>query len=51
MAALLLLLLVTMGLHHWVTGPLLLSGTWLLQGSWIPALALVVLVWLLAGRR
>jgi hypothetical protein len=51
MAALILLLLVTMGLHHWVVSPLLASGTWLLQGIWLPGLTLLLGAWLLAGRR
>ena len=51
MAALILLVLLAMGLHHWITGPLVGVGTWLLEARWLPALPALLLVWLLAGRR
>jgi hypothetical protein len=51
MAALLLLLLLTMGLYQWTIGPLVLSATWLLEARWLPVLPFLGLVWLLAGRR
>lgn len=51
MAALLVLVAITMGLYHWLGNPLngLLNGVF--QAGWLPLLPALVLIWLLAGKR
>ncbi|EDY38245.1 hypothetical protein CPCC7001_1124 [Cyanobium sp. PCC 7001] len=51
MAVLLLALAVTMALYHWMATPLIGALTQVSQGGWLPLLPLLVLIWLLAGRR
>lgn len=50
MAALALLLLITMAVYAWLATPLIELGTDLLQAGWLLWLPLLALVWLLAGR-
>jgi hypothetical protein len=50
MAALVLVLLITMAVYAWLATPLILAGTSLLQAGWLLWLPLLALVWLLAGR-
>jgi hypothetical protein len=44
-----LLLLVLLGLHHWLMEPLLRAGTAVFELSWLPWLLLGLLAWVLAG--
>lgn len=50
MAGLVVLLLITLGLGHWLLLPLLAGGTWLLNLTALPLLFLALAAWLLAGR-
>lgn len=50
MAGLALLLLITLGLSHWLLLPLLAAGTWLLNLTALPWLLVALGAWLLAGR-
>lgn len=50
MAGLGLLLLITLGLGHWLLLPLLAAGTWLLNLTALPWLLVALGAWLLAGR-
>ena len=50
MSGLLLLLLVLLGLHHWLMEPLLAAGEGLLELRGLPWLTLAGLAWLLSGR-
>jgi hypothetical protein len=50
MAALLLVLLATMGIYAWIASPLIHGGTVVLQGLWLMWLPVLLVVWLLAGR-
>jgi hypothetical protein len=51
MAALLLVMLVTMAIYAWIASPLIQGGTVVLQGLWLVWLPLLLLVWLLAGKE
>ena len=51
MAALILLLTITLALFHWLANPVIGPLTSLLQGGWLPIAALLAALWLLAGRR
>ena len=51
MGALLLLLWVTMALYAWSAGPLIDWGTALLGSLWFAWLPLLLLLWLIGGRR
>lgn len=51
MAALTLVLVVTMALYHWLAFPLIGGLTGVVQAGWLPWVALAVGTWLLAGRR
>jgi hypothetical protein len=50
MAALLLVLLVTLAVYAWIASPLINGGTVVLQGLWLLWLPVLVVVWLLAGK-
>jgi len=50
MAALVLVLFITLGLCHLVLTPLLHIGTWVFEAGWLPWLALPAGLWLVAGR-
>jgi hypothetical protein len=50
MAALLLVLLLTMTIYAWIASPLINGGTVVLQGLWLVWLPLLLLGWLLAGK-
>ncbi len=50
MAALALVLLITMAAYAWLATPLIQAGTGLLQAGWLLWLPVLVLVWLLATR-
>jgi|1048.fasta_scaffold14747_2 hypothetical protein len=50
MAALLLVLLITMAGYAWLFGPLLNATTALLQALWLFWLPLLLAIWLLANR-
>ncbi|MEX1324055.1 MAG: hypothetical protein AB1Z21_07680 [Synechococcaceae cyanobacterium] len=50
MAALVLVLLITMAAYAWLATPLIDLGTGLLQAGWLLWVPLLALVWLLAGR-
>ncbi|MFM2079800.1 MAG: hypothetical protein RLZZ219_482 [Cyanobacteriota bacterium] len=50
MSALLLLLLVLTGLHHWLVEPLMVWGAALLELHLLPWVLLGALAWLLAGE-
>ncbi len=51
MGALLLLLWLTMVLYAWSAGPLIDGGTALLGSLWFAWLPLLLLLWLIGGRR
>jgi hypothetical protein len=51
MAALLLVLLMTMTIYAWIASPLINGGTVVLQGLWLVWLPLLLLAWLLAGKE
>lgn len=51
MVALLLLLWLTMALYAWIAGPLIDWGTGLLGSLWLVWLPVLVLLWLVGGRR
>ena len=51
MGALLLLLWLTMALYAWSAGPLIDGGTALLGSLWFVWLPLLLLLWLIGGRR
>lgn len=51
MAALTLVLLITMAVYAWLATPLIAFTTGALQAGWLLWLPLLVLMWLLAGRR
>ncbi|MCP9830689.1 hypothetical protein KBY80_04705 [Synechococcus sp. JJ3a-Johnson] len=44
-----LLLLVLLGLHHWLMEPLLRAATAVFELSWLPWLLLGLVAWVLAG--
>ena len=44
-----LLLLVLLGLHHWLMEPLLRAGTAVFELGWLPWLLLGLLAWVRAG--
>lgn len=50
MAALVLVLLVTMAVYTWMASPLIVGGTVVLNALWLAWLPLLLLGWLLAGR-
>ncbi|MEO1003504.1 MAG: hypothetical protein AAFX65_10395 [Cyanobacteria bacterium J06638_7] len=50
MAALILVLLITLAAYAWVASPLIDSFTGVLQAGWLLWLPLLALVWVLAGR-
>jgi hypothetical protein len=50
MAALLLVLLVTMAVYAWIASPLINGGTVVLQALWLLWLPVLAVVWLLAGK-
>ncbi|MCP9929104.1 hypothetical protein [Cyanobium sp. CH-040] len=50
MAALMLVLLISMAVYAWLVSPLIAFGTGLLQAGWLLWLPLLALVWLLAAR-
>jgi hypothetical protein len=50
MAALLLVVLVTMAIYAWIASPLINAGTVVLQAIWLVWLPVLLLVWLLAGK-
>ena len=50
MAALVLLLLITMAAYAWLATPFIDLSTAVLQAGWLLWLPLLALVWLLAGR-
>jgi hypothetical protein len=50
MAALVLLLLITMAAYAWLATPVIELSTAALQAGWLLWLPLLALVWLLAGR-
>ena len=49
MAALVLVLFITLALCHLVLTPLLHIGTWVFGAGWLPWLALPAGLWLVAG--
>ncbi|SBO43473.1 hypothetical protein [Cyanobium sp. NIES-981] len=51
MAALILVLAVAIACYHWMATPLIGGLTGVLQAGWLPVPPLLVLLWLLAGRR
>ena len=50
MAALLLVLFITLGLGHLVFTPLMHIGRWVFDAGWLPWLLLPAGLWLVAGR-
>ncbi len=50
MAALVLVVLITMALYAWVATPLIEGATVLFQALWLVWLPVVLVVWLLADR-
>lgn len=50
MAALALVVLVSMAIYAWIASPLVIGGTVLLKTIWLAWLPLLLLVWLLAGK-
>jgi hypothetical protein len=50
MAALVLVLLVTMAIYAWIASPLIIAGTVVLKALWLGWLPLLLLGWLLAGQ-
>lgn len=50
MAALVLVLLVTMAVYAWFASPLIIGGTVVLKALWLAWLPLLMLGWLLAGQ-
>lgn len=51
MAALVLVLLITMAAYAWLATPFIEVGTGLLQAGWLLWLPLLALLWLLAGHE
>ncbi len=51
MAALALVLALTLAAYHWLAQPQILILTSLFEAGWLPLAGLAVLGWLLAGRR
>lgn len=50
MAALVLVVLVSMAIYAWIASPLVIGGTVLLKTIWLAWLPLLLLAWLLAGK-
>jgi hypothetical protein len=51
MAALVLVVLVSMAIYAWIASPLVIGGTVLLKTLWLAWLPLLLLAWLLAGKE
>ncbi|MFO8237152.1 MAG: hypothetical protein R6U00_02630 [Prochlorococcaceae cyanobacterium] len=50
MAALVLVLLITMAAYAWLATPVIEVGTSVFQAGWLVWLPLLAVLWLLAGR-